>query len=205
MNLGARDRARTGDPQLGKLASESWDSASKSTSYGPSKIPLVTPGIPWSGLEGGEHRRRWSRDSNPGPVSNTSGIAHLFRPEFGLQQRYHKSQTSRWISSCRKIATATRRGDRRPRHHPRGALQVEAHLDRYCTSPTKSETCGTPVPIVAYPPIGEQLLMASAPPSRCRLKAPPGEAGHRRPSPSRVRPAGSHALGDGRSRGPADL
>ena len=37
--------------------------------------------------------------------------------------------------------------------------------------------------------------MASAPSSGCRLKTPPGEAGHRRPSPSRVRPAGSHALG----------
>ena len=38
-----------------------------------------------------------------------------------------------------------------------------------------------------------------------RLVTPPGEAGRRRPSPSRVRPAGSHALCDGRSRGPVDL
>ena len=36
-----------------------------------------------------------SRDSNPGPVSNTSGIAHLFRPGFRLQQGYNKFLTSR--------------------------------------------------------------------------------------------------------------
>ena len=62
----------------------------------------------------------------------------------------------------------------------------------------------TAVPSVEYPPIGEQLLLDPDPLSGCRLQTPLGEAGHRRPSPSRVRPAGSHALGDGRSRGPAD-
>ncbi len=43
----------------------------------------------------------------------------------------------------------------------------------------------TAVPSVEYPPIGKQLLIDPAPPSGCRLKTPPGEAGHRRPSPPR--------------------
>ena len=49
---GERDRARTGDPQLGKLAIESWASASKSSSCETFKTDLVPAGNRPSRLDG---------------------------------------------------------------------------------------------------------------------------------------------------------
>jgi hypothetical protein len=51
---GARDRVRTGDPQLGKLVSESGESTPKSSSYEIFKTDLVPAENRLSRLDGGE-------------------------------------------------------------------------------------------------------------------------------------------------------
>ena len=68
---GARDRARTGDPQLGKLVSESCEYTTKSSSYEILKTDLVPAGDRLSRLEGGERCR-----SGRSPTRFHHGLRH---------------------------------------------------------------------------------------------------------------------------------
>ena len=132
MNLGARDRDRTGDPQLGNTISEIRKPSPNTRGCDVLADAPVTSPTPLNGLEGCNRRRWAARDSNPGPVSEASGIVNIFRLKTSRQQTANKILPSRWDSRCHAMPAEDWPNHLRPSLFPVQSvyLQVEAGVCR---------------------------------------------------------------------------